>query len=92
MMAEDFLINHKDVMDIVIANPTFMLGAYDAKPSSGRIIMMAWRKSSSFTHRVGKILCMWKMWLKASSNALKRAGVERSICLPMRTCLTKISF
>jgi dihydroflavonol-4-reductase len=29
----------------VVVNPTFMLGKYDAKPSSGQIILMAHQKS-----------------------------------------------
>ncbi|QZT37199.1 NAD-dependent epimerase/dehydratase family protein [Halosquirtibacter xylanolyticus] len=37
------LIDNKE-MDTIVVNPTFMLGAYDTKPSSGKIIMMAWKK------------------------------------------------
>ena len=41
-------------MDTVIVNPTFMLGAYDTKPSSGKIILMAWRKKMVFYPPGGK--------------------------------------
>ncbi|TCO10777.1 NAD-dependent epimerase/dehydratase family protein [Natronoflexus pectinivorans] len=41
-------------IDIVIVNPTFMLGAYDGKPSSGRIILMALRKKIIFYPPGGK--------------------------------------
>jgi len=36
--AEEDLLQHADKMDIIIANPTFMIGAYDFKPTSNRII------------------------------------------------------
>ncbi len=32
-------------LPVVVVNPTFMLGKYDSKPSSGQIILMAHRKS-----------------------------------------------
>ena len=40
--AQELLLRLKHLMDVVIVNPTFMLGAYDAKPSSGQIILMAY--------------------------------------------------
>lgn len=42
--AETALLQNKAKIDIVIANPTFMLGAYDIKPTSGQIILMALNK------------------------------------------------
>ncbi|TMU50389.1 NAD-dependent epimerase/dehydratase family protein [Flagellimonas algicola] len=42
--AEQYLLEHKDRIDTIIVNPTFMIGAYDSKPSSGKIILMCWRK------------------------------------------------
>lgn len=42
--AEDYLLDHKHIIPTIIVNPTFMLGAYDTKPSSGRIIMHGWKK------------------------------------------------
>jgi dihydroflavonol-4-reductase len=53
-MAEDYLFSQKEKMDVVIVNPTFMLGAYDTKPSSGRIILMAWKKKVIFCPPGGK--------------------------------------
>lgn len=41
-------------MDIVVVNPTFMLGAYDAKPGSGRIILMAHGRRVVFCPPGGK--------------------------------------
>jgi nucleoside-diphosphate-sugar epimerase len=38
--AENYLLNQTDKIKIVIANPTFMIGAYDSKPTSGKIILM----------------------------------------------------
>lgn len=42
--AENYLLTADRDMDTVIVNPTFMLGAYDTKPSSGKIILMSWKK------------------------------------------------
>ncbi|ASB48880.1 NAD-dependent epimerase/dehydratase family protein [Alkalitalea saponilacus] len=41
-------------IDIITVNPTFLLGAYDGKPSSGRIILMALRKKIIFYPPGGK--------------------------------------
>lgn len=40
--AQKELLTIQSPMDIIIVNPTFMLGAMDQKPSSGRIIMMGY--------------------------------------------------
>ena len=39
---------------IVIVNPGFMLGAYDVRPSSGALLLAAWRKPLMATPRGGK--------------------------------------
>ena len=38
---EDFLLSSKGGPQVLIINPTFMIGPYDSKPSSGKIILMA---------------------------------------------------
>lgn len=52
--AEDFLISQTDNTETIILNPTFMLGAYDRKPSSGKIILMGWKKKVIFYPPGGK--------------------------------------
>ncbi len=39
---------------LVIVNPTFMIGAYDTKPSSGRLVLSAYRKRVIFYPPGGK--------------------------------------
>ena len=39
--AQDYALTKKGEIDIVVVNPTFIIGAYDSKPSSGKIIQMA---------------------------------------------------
>ncbi|WP_276875805.1 NAD-dependent epimerase/dehydratase family protein [Chryseobacterium joostei] len=52
--AENFLLqNHKNI-DVIILNPTFMIGAYDTKPSSGKLIFWAWKKKLIFYPKGGK--------------------------------------
>ncbi|MBP2615291.1 NAD-dependent epimerase/dehydratase family protein [Chryseobacterium jejuense] len=52
--AENYLLeNHKNT-EIIILNPTFMIGAYDTKPSSGKLIFWAWKKKLIFYPKGGK--------------------------------------
>lgn len=41
-------------LDAIVINPTFMLGAYDAKPSSGKIILFGLRPGITFCPPGGK--------------------------------------
>ncbi|CAM1343419.1 NAD-dependent epimerase/dehydratase family protein [Tenacibaculum amylolyticum] len=52
--AENFLLKNKNTIATIIVNPTFMLGAYDTKPSSGKIILMGWKKKLIFYPPGGK--------------------------------------
>ncbi|PKP53588.1 MAG: dihydroflavonol 4-reductase [Bacteroidetes bacterium HGW-Bacteroidetes-1] len=54
MVAENYLLSHPQKMETIIVNPTFMLGAFDTKPSSGKIILMGWRKKVIFYPPGGK--------------------------------------
>lgn len=52
--AENYLLQNTDKIEVIIINPSFMLGAYDSKPSSGKIILMAWKKKIVFYPSGGK--------------------------------------
>jgi dihydroflavonol-4-reductase len=52
--AEDCLLSYSHATEVVIVNPTFMLGAFDTKPSSGRLILMGWKKKAIFYPPGGK--------------------------------------
>ncbi|MCY1221962.1 3 beta-hydroxysteroid dehydrogenase/Delta 5--_4-isomerase [compost metagenome] len=54
LVAENYLLENKHKMDVIIVNPTFMLGAYDSKPSSGKILLMGWKKRLVFYPPGGK--------------------------------------
>ncbi|MFZ4928892.1 NAD-dependent epimerase/dehydratase family protein [Chryseobacterium sp. Mn2064] len=54
LAAEDYLIKNRKNTEVVIVNPTFMIGAYDSKPSSGKIIFWAWKKNIVFYPKGGK--------------------------------------
>lgn len=54
MLAENHLMRHQHAMETVVVNPTFMLGAFDTKPSSGKIILMGWKKKVIFYPPGGK--------------------------------------
>tara|TARA_R110002020_G_scaffold154714_6_gene335300 strand:- start:204132 stop:205106 length:975 start_codon:yes stop_codon:yes gene_type:complete len=51
---EEIVLASADKIHSVIVNPTFMLGAYDAKPSSGKIILMGYNKRIVFVPPGGK--------------------------------------
>ncbi|WP_242133504.1 NAD-dependent epimerase/dehydratase family protein [Aestuariivivens marinum] len=36
--AQQYVLSKSDLLEVTVVNPTFMIGAYDSKPSSGRII------------------------------------------------------
>jgi len=52
--AEDYLLQQNNSTETVIICPTFMLGAFDTKPSSGRIILMGLHKKIIFYPPGGK--------------------------------------
>ena len=54
LQAEIALLAKMKEIDVVIANPTFMLGAYDVKPTSGKIILMAINRKFVFHPPGGK--------------------------------------
>lgn len=54
LAAEDYLLKNLKNTEVIIVNPTFMIGAYDTKPSSGKIIFWAWKKKLIFYPKGGK--------------------------------------
>ncbi|MCL1669970.1 NAD-dependent epimerase/dehydratase family protein [Elizabethkingia ursingii] len=52
--AEDYLLQQNNSTETAIICPTFMLGAFDTKPSSGRIILMGLHKKIIFYPPGGK--------------------------------------
>jgi nucleoside-diphosphate-sugar epimerase len=51
---ENFLLKNNKTTEVIILNPTFMIGAYDYKPSSGKIIFWVWKKKLVFYPKGGK--------------------------------------
>ena len=47
-------LSYKSRINVVVVNPTFMLGPYDSKPSSGRIVLLGQRKRILFYPPGGK--------------------------------------
>ena len=46
--------SNKPLRHVVIVNPTFMIGAFDTKPSSGKLMLMGYKKRIMFVPRGGK--------------------------------------
>lgn len=55
---------------VVIIHPTFMIGSYDTKPSSGKIVLMGYQKRIVFVPRGGKNFVAVKAVALACCNAL----------------------
>jgi dihydroflavonol-4-reductase len=47
-------LSYQSKINVVVVNPTFMLGPYDSKPSSGRIVLLGQRKRILFYPPGGK--------------------------------------
>ena len=62
---------------VVIVNPGFMLGAFDAKPSSGTLLLAGWRKPLMAAPRGGKSFLPVRDAATAIGNALQRGGSGR---------------
>lgn len=68
--AEQVLRAATDI-DSVILNPTFMLGPYDSKPSSGQIIMMGYHRRLVFATPGGKNIVSVQAVATALCNAIE---------------------
>lgn len=51
---ERYLLHQNRATKVIVINPTFMIGAYDRKPSSGKIIFWTWKKKLVFYPKGGK--------------------------------------
>lgn len=47
-------LDYSDQIDVVVVNPAFMLGPYDSKPGSGKIILLGYKKKLIFCPPGGK--------------------------------------
>src|SRR5699024_10452011 len=72
--AQHYLMQHleKTKAEVVVVNPTFMLGEYDAKPSSGQIILRAYKRRFIFVPPGGKNFIHVKDAANAICNAIKK--------------------
>lgn len=59
---------------VVVINPGFMLGAYDVKPSSGRMLLAAYRRRVMVAPRGGKSFVAVQDVAEAEVCALSRGG------------------
>jgi dihydroflavonol-4-reductase len=55
---------------VIIINPSFLIGAYDTKPSSGKLMLMGYKKPIMFTPRGGKNFVAADAVARAVCNAL----------------------
>ena len=73
----------------VVINPGYMLGAWDVKPSSGRMLQLAYNKSVAFAPKGGKAFVAVRDVAEAVVNALtKGENGERYIATNSKACLS----
>ena len=74
LMAEDIIREYaRDKgLDAVIVNPSFMIGPYDAKPSSNRILLMHYERACSLVPPGGKNFVDVRDVATAICNAVER--------------------
>jgi nucleoside-diphosphate-sugar epimerase len=72
LAAENLIVNASKNTDnhYIIINPSFMIGAYDVKPSSGKLILMGYRKKWMFVPNGGKNFVAASDVASAVCNAL----------------------
>lgn len=78
------LEHFRNQVEIVTVCPTFMIGAWDSRPSSGRIILMGYGRRIVFCPPGGKILSRPAMWLGASLLPLRGGIAENDTSLRVR--------
>lgn len=71
--AEQYLKTNSKQTEVIFLHPTFMLGAYDHKPSSGKILFMIWKKKWIFCPKGGKNFVHVEDVSKATINAFSKA-------------------
>lgn len=72
LQAEKYLLTQNKEIQVKILNPTFMIGAYDSKPSSGKIILMGLKKRIVFYPPGGKNFVPVKDVVNAIINAFHK--------------------
>lgn len=78
LQAEEYLMARSKAINVTILNPTFMIGPYDSKPSSGKIILMGISKRILFYPPGGKNFVPVKDVVKAVINSFEyRKSGER---------------
>lgn len=79
--AQKVVLSYSDRMDVVAVNPTFLIGAYDQKPSSGRIIQLGYNKRVLFCPPGGKNFVDVKDVAKGTVNALSKGKNKETYIL-----------
>ena len=75
---ERLLLSSDSNVRVVIINPGFIIGRYDAKPSSGRLLLVGWKKRLLFIPRGGKSFVGARTVAEAAVAALSKGrGGER---------------
>jgi nucleoside-diphosphate-sugar epimerase len=89
--AERALLQLKDQAEVIIINPGFMIGAYDSRPSSGRIILMGLNKKIIFYPEGGRSFVHVKDVAQGIINSLEK-GINGERYLLVNENLTYEAF
>lgn len=89
--AERLVLQYTKKMEVVIVNPGFMIGAYDSKPSSGRIILMGMNKKMIFYTCGGRSFVHVKDVAQGIINSMEK-GISGERYLLVNENLTYLQF
>lgn len=95
LRAEEYLLANRQDIEVKILNPTFMIGPFDSKPSSGKIILMSLNKKVVFYPPGGKNFVSVKDVVKSIINSFEhgRTGEKYLVAgdnLSYRTFFNKL--
>ncbi|MBK1896978.1 NAD-dependent epimerase/dehydratase family protein [Chryseobacterium paridis] len=90
--AENYLLRNNKTTDVVILNPTFMIGAHDRKPSSGKIIYWVWKKKLVFYPSGGKNFVHVEDAAQGIINAIEKGKNGEKYLLAHENCKYKDFF
>ncbi len=79
--SQHLALSFSDKIEVVVVNPTFMIGAYDQKPSSGRIILFGLNKKIILVPPGGKNFVDVKDAAKGIVNAIYNGKNKESYIL-----------
>jgi nucleoside-diphosphate-sugar epimerase len=79
--AQELSLSYSDKLEVIVVNPTFLIGPYDQKPGSGRIIVLGYHKRVLFYPPGGKNFVDVRDAAKAIVHSLTKGSNQEKYLL-----------